>query len=264
MRYLFTCFLVLFFSASLHAAPVSVDTSAFGSDGDANLGVGFTTSGTTRPYNNPDTVMAMLPFFTGNKNGFYINGLNVGYELTADPDPFVAPRLSLRIDFLAVPRFLGYKAEESPVLEGLDDTDYSIHAGVSFSLVNGPVNVNVQLLGDVLNESGGSEVLATVSKSFARKKFSITPAFSLNWQDEALADHYYGVNAANATATRPQYSAGAVLNSALSLTVGYAINQKFNLFGALRADQFGSEITDSPIVDENSTSSATFGLVYSF
>jgi len=33
---------------SLQAAPVSVDTSAFGSDGDADLGVGFTVSATTR------------------------------------------------------------------------------------------------------------------------------------------------------------------------------------------------------------------------
>ena len=119
MRFYLIGLMLVTSSLSLHAAPVSVDTSAFGTDGDASLGVGFTFSGTSRLYNNPDTVIARIPYLTASKNGFYINGINVGYELTVDPDPFVAPKPSLRIDILGVPRFLGYKAEESPVLEGL-------------------------------------------------------------------------------------------------------------------------------------------------
>jgi len=264
MRYFILGLLLVTSAMSLHAAPVTVDTSAFGSDGDANLGVGFTVSGTTRLYNNPETVVARLPFFTGNKNGFYVNGLNLGYELTVDPDPYVAPELSLRIDILATPRFLGYKAAESPILEGLPGTDYSVHAGVSFSLVNAPANFNLQLLTDILGESGGSEIVGTVSKSFSLKKLSITPAFSLNWQDEALVDHYYGINAVDATATRAQYSAGAVVNTAISLTSGYPITSKLNAFGALRVEQFGDAITESSIVDEDNVSSASIGMLYSF
>lgn len=251
-------------SMSLHAAPVSVDTSAFGSDGDSSFGVGFTNSATSRPYNNPDTVLARLPYLTASKNGFYINGVNVGYELTADPDPFAAPKTMLRIDLLAVPRFLGYKAEESPVLEGLADTAYSIHAGASFSLVNVPVGLNLQLLTDILNESNGSEITGTISKSLNWDKLSLTPALSISWQDEALVDHYYGINASDATATRAQYSAGSTINTALSLTAGYPLSPKLNVFGAVRFEQLGSEIADSPIVDEDTVSSATIGLVYTF
>lgn len=264
MRTLASIFLACLLSATVQAAPVSIDTSAFGSDGDANLGIGLTYSATTRLYNNPNTVLAPLPYFTANKNGFYINGLNVGYELTADPDPFVAPKIGIRIDILAVPRFLGYKAEESPVLEGLDDTDYSVHGGLSFTLVNAAVGVNVQLLTDLLGESDGSEINATFSRSINWGTFSLTPALGLNWQDEALVDHYYGVNGADATATRSQYSAGATLNASASLTAGYQLSKRLNLFGAVRFDQFGSEITNSPIVDEDSVSSATVGIVFTF
>lgn len=264
MRIILIGFTLLAISRALYAAPVSVDTSAFGSDGDANLGVGFTVSATTRQYNNPDTVLASLPYFTANKNGFYINGLNVGYELTSDPDPFVAPEPYIRIDILAVPRFLGYKAEESPALEGLDDTDYSIHGGASFSLVNAPVGLNLQLLTDLLGVSGGSEIVATLSKTYTRETLSLTPAISINWQDAALVDHYYGVGASGATATRAQYTAGSVFNVALSLTGSYPITSKINAFGAIRVEQFGGEIADSPIVDERMISSVTAGLVYSF
>lgn len=263
MRLLMIGILVAVSSASLHAAPVSVDTSAFGSDGDANLGVGFTVSATTRPYNNPDTVLAALPYITASKNGFYINGLNVGYELTADPDPFVAPKPSLRIDILAVPRFLGFKAEESPVLEGLDDRDYSIHAGVSLSLINLPLNFNLQALTDVSNQSDGSELIGTISKTLAFNKLSLTPALSLNWQNSALVDHYFGVNASDATANRAEYNAGSTFNTAVSITAGYPITSKLNAFGAIRAERLGSEISNSPIVDEDTISSATIGFVYS-
>ncbi len=264
MRYFIFGLMLVSSTMFVHAAPVTVDTSAFGSDGDANLGVGFTYSGTSRLYNNPNTVIAQLPFFTASKNGFYINGLNLGYELTVDPDPFVAPTPSLRIDILATPRFLGYKAMESSILEGLPGTDYSIHAGVSFSLVNAPVGLNLQLLTDVLGESSGSELVGTISKTFSLKKLSLTPAVSLNWQDQALVDHYYGVNGSQATAERAQYSAGASLNVAAFLTAGYPITSKLNAFGALRTEQFGSEISDSPIVNEENVSSASFGILYSF
>ena len=46
MRYFILGLMLGASSVSLHAAPVTVDTSAFGSDGDANLGVGFTISAT--------------------------------------------------------------------------------------------------------------------------------------------------------------------------------------------------------------------------
>jgi len=149
-------------------------------------------------------------------------------------------------------------------LEGLPGTDYSIHAGASFSLVNAPVSLNLQILTDVLSESGGTELIGTISKTFALKKLSLTPAFSVNWQDADLVDHYYGVDASEATAARAQYDAGSVVNSAVSLTAGYSITPKLNAFGALRTEAFGSAITDSPIVDEDNVSSASFGLVYSF
>ncbi len=248
---------------SLHAAPVSVDASALGSD-DSSFGIGFTSSAITRQYNNPDTVLAGLPFITARKNGFYINGVNVGYELTADPDPFVAPKPMLRIDLLAVPRFLGYKAEESPVLEGLDDAFYSIHAGASFTLVNVPVGLNVQFLTDILNESSGSEIIATLSKTVSVGKLGLTPALSFNWQNETLVDYYYGVEASEATATRAQFSPGSEISGALSLTAGFSISPKLSAFGAIRFEQLGGEIGDSPIVDEDTVSSATIGLVYTF
>lgn len=251
-------------SFSLHAAPASIDTSALGADGEAKPGIGFTISSTTRPYDGADDAVAPLPFFTYERGGFYVNGLNLGFQITEDPDPYTAPELELRYDLLAVPRFLGYKAEESPALEGLEDTDYSIHAGLSVSLLNAPVNLNLQLLTDILGVSNGTEFSGTISKSFSYKKLSLTPAFGLNFQDSNLVNYYYGISASQATADRAQYRGGSTLNANASITAAYPITKSLLGIGAIKIDAFGSEIANSPIVDRSTVTAATFGLVYNF
>lgn len=251
-------------SLSLHAAPASVDTSALGDDGDAKPGIGFTVSATTRPYEDADVTFAGLPYFSYTRGGFYVSGVNVGYQITADPDPFTAPELELRWDILATPRFLGYKVDESPVLEGLQSTDYSIHAGVSVSLLNAPVNLNAQLLTDILGISNGTELSGTVSKTYTFDKLSLTPAVGLTWQDSTLVDYYYGIDASQATADRPRFDGDSVVNAMVSLTAGYPITPSLLGIGALKVDLLGSAIADSPIVDSSTVTAATFGLIYSF
>lgn len=256
--------LVLISSMTLHAAPASIDTSALGDDGNAKPGIGFTNSGTTRPYADADNAIAALPYFSYQKNDFYVSGLNLGYQITEDPDPYTAPELELRWDVLLVPRFLGYKVEESAALEGLDDTDYSIHGGFSVTLLNGPLNLNAQLLTDVLGVSNGTEFSATVSKSFSFDKLSVTPALGINWQDSNLVDFYYGINANQTTENRGQFSGDSSLNANASVTAGYPISKSLLGIASVRSDFFGDAIADSPIVDRSTVTAATFGLVYSF
>jgi outer membrane scaffolding protein for murein synthesis (MipA/OmpV family) len=264
MRFYFLGGLLLVSSFGLHAAPATIDTSALGEDGGASAGVGVTVSVATRPYEDADDAVAFLPYFSFGVGDFYISGLNLGYQLTEDPDEFAAPEVELRWDIIAVPRFLGFKAEESDVLLGLEDTDYSIHAGISASLINGPVNFNAQVLTDILGVSGGTEVITTVSKAFSFDKLSLTPAFNLSWQDSNLVDHYFGISAADATAERAAYNGDSVVNVGASLTAAYPFTGSLLGIGAVTVDQFGSGITDSPIATDDAVTTATFGLVYSF
>jgi len=163
-----------------------------------------------------------------------------------------------------VPRFLGYKVKNSPVLAGLSDTDYSYHGGLSIGWSLASVRLNAQLLTDLLGESDGSEFVGTLSKSYTIGGLSLTPALSLNWQDSTLVDHYYGINADQATDQRAQYRPDAALNVALALTASYPITHSLDLIGTARVDQYGSAIEDSPIVDNNRTTSTSVGLIYSF
>ncbi len=239
------------------AAPVSIDTSQIDDDsGDQKFAIGLTLSNTSRNYEGIGNQTARLPYFSANWRGLYVEGLNVGYKLSKGE--------KVSWDLIAVPRFLGYSETNSPVLTGLDDTDYSYHGGISANWETGIGRLNVQALTDLLNESSGSEIIATLSHAYQFGGLTLSPAVSVNWQDATLVDHYYGVTAAQATPDRAAYEGDSVFNTAVSLTAGYALTDSFQLIGQARADQYGSEIEDSPLVDENTTTSATIGLVYTF
>lgn len=239
------------------AAPVSINMSQIDGDkADDTFSIGVTRSTTSRPYEGIGDQSATLPYFSARSGDFYIEGLDIGYKLSS--------KNKLRWDLVAVPRFLGYEENDSPNLNGLDETHYSYHGGLSVNWDSGFGNLNVQALTDLLNESGGSEIIGTLSHSYTLGDLSLTPAISINWQDSELTDHYYGVKASQATINRPAYDGGNSLNTAISLTVNYELNKHFSLIGQVRADQYGSEIEDSPLVDSDNTTSTTLGLVYSF
>jgi len=190
--------------STIQAAPVSVDTSSTSDNAIRSPSLGATVSTTTRPYQGIGSQVALLPYFAFARGDFYVSGLNIGYRLNDSK--------KLRWDIIAIPRFLGYKESDSPVLNGLESTDYSLHGGLSVSAAAGSVNVNIRLLSDLLGESGGTEAIGTISRVFSFDKIDLTPALGIEWQNRDLVDHYYGVDVSQMIASRPAFSADATVN----------------------------------------------------
>jgi len=114
---------------------------------------------------------------------------------------------------------------------------------------------------DVLGDGNGNEFAATLSRSYAFNRLSLTPAFGINWQDSDLVDFYHGENASRARQDRDQFSG---VNTNASITASFQITKRLIGVGALRSDFYGDAIANSPVVDRNTVTEATFGVVYSF
>jgi len=114
---------------------------------------------------------------------------------------------------------------------------------------------------DILGDGKGNEFSATLSRSYAFDRLSLTPAFGINWQDSDLVDFYHGENASRARQDRDQFSG---VNTNASITASFQITKRLIGVGALRSDFFGDAIANSPVVDNNTVTEATFGVVYSF
>lgn len=252
--HLFAAIALILGATGANAAPVSVDAAS-------GLGnrpsIGITSSTTTRPYTGIGTQNALLPYFSFSARQFYVRGINVGYT-AVNNDRF-------GLDVVAVPRFLGYGNDDSPELETQVSTNYSLHAGLSLTVPLRNFQLNTQLLTDVLNESGGSEITSTLSRTFTFNALSVTAAGSLNWQDSSLVDHYYGVRNSGGSNTAPtNYVAGSTTNLRASITSAYPVNDSLTVIGSASFTRYGEEIVDSPIVDNETTTAVTLGIVYSF
>lgn len=251
------CTFILVLAAPANAAPVSIDASQIDGDtGSDKFAIGLTRSITSRNYEGIADQSATLPYISAHWGDFYIEGLSLGYNISSDE--------GLNWGVLAVPRFLGYGEDSSTVLAGLGDTEYSYHGGVSANYQTGFGRFGVQALTDLLNESGGSEVIATLSGSYQFGDLTLSPAVSLNWQDATLVDHYYGVAPEQATADRSAYEGDSVVNASVALSAGYPLSDNLQVIGQTRLDQYGSAIKDSPLVDDDTTQSASIGFIYTF
>jgi len=242
------------------AAPVAIDTSTLDEKegSDSRFGLGFTTSIAQRPFIGVDDQDTSLIYIQLRHKEFYIQGLNIGYELFEGDD--------VSLDLLATPRF--YEAEPAFAgngeLDGIDKTRRTYFAGLSTQYHVRSVTLTLQLLAD-LRESDGNEIVATASKNFKpANDITLAPAVGITYQDADLVDHFYGVQADEVRADRPAYGGHSSSNYHVAINASWDATQHIRLLGQVKYEALGSGITDSPIVDEDSIILAAAGFVYRF
>jgi len=239
-------------------APIITSTQARDSRSDNTYGIGLTNSIAQRPFVGVDDQNTSLLYLSYKYKQFYIEGLDVGFNLYNDK--------TFYIDLLGTPRF--YEVEPSFAdngeLDGIDKTNPSYFAGLSFQITTKVATYTVQLLHDLL-ESDGNEAVIQVSKLIQlTKNFTLIPSVGLTYQDSKLVDYYYGVQPHEVSAERVQYSGQSSLNYNATINASWYVTKHIELLGQFKYDVLGDGITDSTIVDEDSLLSYTLGAVYRF
>lgn len=178
--------------------------------------------------------------------------------------PFVSYQVQdfdhVKVSVKLSPRFQGFDEGDSNVFIGMQERKNSIDIGIGVNYENNDWKLGLTSMFDSLNRSGGYELKTDVSRVYRVGPFFIEPSLSLSFLDSHHIDYYYGVRASEITSQRGAY----VGNSAINKTIGLSISTPlfFNGFTRMSIDytHFDSEITDSPLVKENS--SFRFGLFF--
>ena len=239
-------------------APIITSTQNLSDTQDHDFGIGLTSSIAKRPFVGVDDQFAALPYFSYRHNGFYIEGLDVGFNLVNNTD--------YSLDVLATPRFYEVKPSfaDNGELDGIDSTKESYFAGLSMQRKTEEVIYTFQLLHDLL-ESDGNELVVQAAKQFQIvDSFSLTPSLGFTYQDDKLVDHYYGVQAKESGAGRPQYEGEDSTNYNVTLNANWLYSRNIELLGQVKYEVIGDGITDSPIVDEDAIYNFTVGAIYRF
>ena len=216
------------------------------------LGLGVLYS--TEPYTDVDEDVWVVPIIKGRYKRFFVDGRSVGYILNDNEE--------LEFSVLAKPRLMGYEDDDSPVLAGMDDREWSIDAGLGLKWNNQFFTLSITALNDILNEHQGQEVNCMVSREFKEGLF--TPRAGVRYLSDDIVDYYYGVLGNEATPIRPVYTGDATVNYFCGFSVSMPIGEKWAVIGDFEYEGLGSEIEDSPIVDAEEIITYIIGAVYRF
>ena len=116
----------------------------------------------------------------------------------------------------------------------------------------------------MLDRVGGGALAARVSRSFQFGNLRLTPEFGANWVSSELANHDFGVPAAAATANRPGYAVGDTATLEAGLAGFYEFTENWRAVLSVAVERLGSDITASPIVEDEHVIKGFAALTYTF
>ena len=109
---------------------------------------------------------------------------------------------TVKLDVLAQPRY-GFEPDGDPLLAGLDDRRTAAEAGVRTQWSQAGYTAQLGYYTGVGSNTEGQAASLGLSYEFVRGPWSFIPALEWRWEDRALVNHQYGINAAQARAGRP-------------------------------------------------------------
>ena len=215
---------------------------------------------TDKPHKGGDTEIRPIPLIFYRVDRLVFTGLQFSYYFIYEED--------MSLSLIGAPRFEGYDDDESRTLNGMHDRDGTYELGVDLSKSFDWGTVSLTALTDVLGEHSGQEVQLQYERKLNNvldvPSLDITPSIGINWRSKQLNDYYYGVEGTEATPARPEYHAGSTVGVLAGLRLDYPVDEQWSLFSSFNIEWLGSEITDSPIVNEHTMTSFILGAMYRF
>ena len=177
---------------------------------------------------------------------------------------------SQQLNFKAITQysFGGYdedEADETPILNGMDEREGGFWAGARIEWRNPLVDVGAEWLSDISDNSDGQQFSIGMERTWVfGQRFMLTPRVVATWQDDKYVDYHYGVRTHEARFDRPAYSGEAAVSIEYGLRGIYMFDMRNALFLDLGVTSLAQEIKDSPLVDSSTESRMIVGYRYQF
>ena len=221
---------------------------------------GVSISGNQNPYVGGESSTIAYPVLTSfrdsafTKDWFLIRDGDVGIRWVSESE----------WEFGLVGRIetLGFGTSKAPELIGLNDREWGLEIAPIVGYRGWPVHINFKTFTEVTGNHDGwiSELAFTLPRE--AEWGYLVPGIGVIHQTEDYTNYYYGVSPAESNPLRPAYHAEGALNTAVFLRWGYALTDKWLVYGSVDMEFLDSEITASPIVDRDEMLSVSIGIAY--
>lgn len=166
-----------------------------------------------------------------------------------------------------------------PLTEPKDTLDFSflerdvgLDAGVRLSAQRGGLLVSVEYLADISDQSQGQSVDIAMSWTFEpTPRLELELSAGVVWSDADLSTWLYGIRQDEALGG-PAYQYGETFGASsngvwtpnLGVQARYQLTERTLLFAGLEADFYNSDITDSPLMADDSSTGLFVGVMRRF
>ncbi len=210
----------------------------------------------TEPYAGVQARVYPAPVVAYEGERLYVRSAIVGYRVIADHGVMIGPQVQPRIE--------GFKADDSPFLNGMQDRQWSVDGGVNIEAATPVGLLGVSIVSDLLGRHRGQEVEFRYLVMFPLLGFHVIPSGGVRWKSDHLVDYYFGVRPSEARPDRPAYQGQQAFDPFLRLVVRHNVTKHWSLFTDAQYEWLASEIAKSPIVSKDHQLSLTAGVLYAW
>ncbi|MCL1043901.1 MipA/OmpV family protein [Shewanella electrodiphila] len=291
MYQIFIVFLVLF----LTTTPVMADEPCQ-EDGDCvvvgewDISVAFGYGNKTNPITDYDDIpLYAIPSIAYYGESWFFDNFNFGYTLTEqenftinlatsysseraffyrwDPSNIFLPQSANVDSHTVLPPIGGFGIQEASqplVLNELESRNFTVYGGVELFWYGKFGVLQLAAAHDLLNVHNGQEVNISWNYSLAVTDWRFDLTLKSEWKSSEVIDYYFGLRASESAYWSEEYQPSSDWSNSIELTTRYSISTSWDLLLAARYTQLADEIIDSPIIDEDYSSSYFVGAAYRF
>lgn len=205
------------------------------------------------PYKGFSTRVSPVPFaFYDNR---WISVIGSTFDLKAwQGDGFT---FSLRTKFSL---FDGHTHSDAAIFHGMADRNGALWYGPHMGWHYGEFSISTEYL----FSNHGQQGSLSFERGFNFGRWRVAPHVGVQYLNGKYVDYYYGVRPSEATSTRPVYDGKSTINPSVGTSVTWRLDARQSIRGDVSIRQFGSGITDSPLVGRKTAPSIMVGYIYRF
>ncbi|SUI57598.1 MltA-interacting protein precursor [Shewanella putrefaciens] len=225
---------------------LTIEASA--SDSPWSLGVGVLNL--SSPYIGVDNKNYGLPLVNYNGERLRASIFNLEYDI------YEIERLKLSFATELGEDFLKVSDSKDSAIRMLEDRKISIYSGAKLSY-HSPIGIfNTSALYDISGHSEGS--IFKINYSYPIRltnDLTFIPSVGTTFKSADVANYYYGTD---------NYNVGNTTDLSLNMIISYKISESLNATAFLRHIVLDKDISNSPIVENDSVTMAMLSLTYKF
>jgi outer membrane protein len=216
------------------------------------LGVGAGVAAS--PYKSGNTKYTPFPLIAFDDK--WVHALGTTIDLKIDKWDNVS--VALRGDYALGD---GYRNDDAPILNGMKNRDGTFWYGPALAWKSAFGTLSADYL---LGGNRGEQARIDFSKPFDFGHFTVEPYAGVKWLSSDYVNYYYGVQASEARAGRPEYTGRAAYDTSVGTRFNYNFTRRQKVVLDLGVSHFTSGITNSPIVGRSYIPAARLGYIYQF